>query len=144
MVEKNDNGKIRGATECGKLFKVFREGRSTLFWKQKVNIKFSREAGTTSAIATTWAYHFGANDIYKEVKVRIAKAWGLAKRSFKLELGNNEGINDMKRQYETQIDIKPVSYNAGFESGIESATILTQFASETKSSPKLSLYCVFL
>ena len=60
--------------------------------------------------------HFGSTDIYKEVKVRINKSRGLAERAFKLELGNNEGINDMKRQFETQINIKPVSYQVGYES----------------------------
>ena len=60
--------------------------------------------------------HFGSTDIYKEVKVRINKSRGLAERAFKLELGNNEGINDMKRQFETQINIKPVSYQIGYES----------------------------
>ena len=48
--------------------------------------------------------------------MRINKSRGLAERAFKLELGNNEGINDMKRQFETQINIKPVSYQLGYES----------------------------
>merc|ERR1712212_510726 len=37
-----------------------------------------------------------------------------------LELGNDEALNDMKRNYETIIDIKPAKFQVAYESGAES------------------------
>ena len=63
---------------------------------------------------------FGANDTYKSIKVRIGKSRGLTQRSFRLELGNNEGLDDMKRQYETEVKIQPLKYSVSYEDGDQS------------------------
>ena len=54
---------------------------------------------------------FGPTDTYKTAKVRLSKNRGLAERSFRLELGNDEGNQDMNRQYETEIKILPIKWN---------------------------------
>ena len=63
---------------------------------------------------------FGPAEVYKEVNIRISNKRGLSTRTFKVELGNNEGLNDMKRRYETTIDIVPAAFNIGYESGTDS------------------------
>ena len=92
--------------------------RATKFYSESSWTTFLAEEGRDYFCSSNdmGVLHFGTTDIYKEVKVRINKSRGLAERAFKLELGNNEGINDMKRQFETQINIKPVSYQVGYES----------------------------
>ena len=54
---------------------------------------------------------FGPNDTYKTAKVRLSKKRGLVERTFRLELGNDEGNQDMNRKYETEIKIKPIKWN---------------------------------
>ena len=53
---------------------------------------------------------FGPNDTYKTAKVRLSKKRGLVERTFRLELGNDEGNQDMNRKYETEIKIKPIKW----------------------------------
>ena len=66
---------------------------------------------------------FGPAEVYKEVNIRIGNKRGITTRTFKVELGNNEGVNDMKRRYETTIDIKPAAFNIGYESATDTEDV---------------------
>ena len=66
---------------------------------------------------------FGPAEVYKEVNIRIGNKRGITTRTFKVELGNNEGLNDMKRRYETTIDIKPATFNIGYDSATDTEDV---------------------
>jgi len=52
---------------------------------------------------------FGPAEFYKDIAIRIGQR-GISERAFSVELGNNEGSRDIRRNYETRVVIAPISY----------------------------------
>lgn len=52
---------------------------------------------------------FGPTEFYKDIAIRIGQR-GIVERAFSVELGNNEGSRDLKRNYETRVIIDPIHY----------------------------------
>ena len=81
-----------------------------IFFEKKLKTIFLAEEGR-DYFNEVGVITFGPNDTYKTAKVRLSKKRGLVERTFRLELGNDEGNQDMNRKYETEIKIKPIKWN---------------------------------